>query len=87
MEHTEINHTNEHVQTNSVPAEKVKWGIKVRCDRESRSFEVKITLPMGEEDNLPVLLEQNVIAAFPEIMRALESGRLPGNEIDLANRH
>jgi hypothetical protein len=65
---------------------KVKWGIKVRCEPESRLYEVKITLPMGEEDSLPTLMEPSVIQAFPEIMRALESGRLPGNEIDLANR-
>lgn len=70
----------------SSTTEKVKWGIKVRCEPESRLYEVKITLPMGEEDSLPNLMEPSVIQAFPEIMRALASGRLPGNEIDLANR-
>jgi hypothetical protein len=61
-----------------------KWGVKVFHVPEASSFELRITLPVGGEDNLAHLLEPSVITALPEIMRALASGRLPGNEIDLA---
>lgn len=71
--------------TNEAP--QVRWGVKVRCEPVERFFEVKIVLPIGHENELPNLLEPSVLTALPEIMRALESGRLPGNEIDLTNRH
>lgn len=65
---------------------RVKWGVKLRHEPEAQYFEVKITLPVGDEDSLPALLEEKVIQAFPEMLRALQSGRLPGNELDLTNR-
>lgn len=61
-----------------------RWGVKVFHNPETRAYELRITLPVGDEDNLSNLLEPSVITALPEIMRALQSGRLPGNEIDLA---
>jgi hypothetical protein len=64
--------------------ERVKWGLKLRFLPETSSYEVKITLPMGEEENLVNLLEENIVKAFPEMLKALGTGRLPGNELDLA---
>lgn len=82
MENTE-NVVSIQPETDAPP--RVRWGIKVRCVPEGHRYEVNLVLPMGEEDNLPNLLEPSVIQALPEIMRALANGRLPGNEIDLAN--
>lgn len=65
-------------------AERIPWGLKLRFVPETSSFEVKITLPMGEEENLVNLLDANIVKAFPEMLRALGTGRLPGNELDLA---
>lgn len=67
--------------------ERVHWGLKLRFHPERQAYEVLITLPKGEEDNLPNLLEPAVLQGMPEILRALESGRLPGNEIDLARKN
>jgi len=64
--------------------ERIPWGLKLRFVPETSSFEVKITLPVGEEENLPNLLDANIVKAFPEMLRALGTGRLPGNELDLA---
>lgn len=75
------------MQTNSSAAASLsprKWGVKVFHRPDSSTFELEIILPVGDENNLANLLEPSVITALPEIMRALASGRLPGNEIDLA---
>ena len=77
----------ENTESLSQEQERVRWGIKLRFEPKNDSFEIKITLPRGEEDNLQNLLEENVLQAFPEMLRALATGRLPGNELDLANKH
>jgi hypothetical protein len=64
--------------------ERVKWGLKLRFLPETSSYEVRISLPVGEEENLVNLLDENIVKAFPEMLKALASGRLPNNELDLA---
>ncbi|RZA05153.1 MAG: hypothetical protein EOP11_13435 [Proteobacteria bacterium] len=74
----------ENITAGPVGSERVKWGLKLRFLPESNSFEVNISLPAGEEENLPNLLEENIVKAFPEMLKALGTGRLPGNELDLS---
>jgi hypothetical protein len=59
------------------------WAVKLKYLPDTRSLELKITLPVGEEDLLTELLDSRVNQAFPEMFRALASGRVPGNEIEL----
>lgn len=71
----------ENVTTNQ---ERVRWGLKLRYLPETSSYEVNIALPKGEEENLVNLLDESVVKAFPEMLKALGTGRLPGNELDLS---
>ena len=73
------------METNHPSAEpRAKWGLKLRFEPETQSYQVNITLPVNEEENLVNLLDEGVVKALPEMLRALSTGRIPGNEIDLA---
>jgi hypothetical protein len=73
------------MEQTAATGDRVKWGVKLRFEPVTQAYELKIILPVGDEDNLLNLLDASVVQAFPEMLRALNSGRLPGNELDLTN--